>query len=122
MTLDSGALIALERGDGKLIALLDLALKQGRRFRVPAGVLGQVWRNGQRQAVLARFLRAEELSIVPLDEPLARACGELCGNKGTSDVIDASVVLTARGNDDIIVTADAADLRRLDHKSMLVEI
>ena len=34
---------------------------------------------------LARFLRCVEVKIVPLDEELARACGELCGATNTSD-------------------------------------
>jgi len=77
IVLDTGALIALERGDKRMIALLDRALAQGRHFRVPAGVVGQAWRNGRVQVTLARFLRSEETEIVPLDEQLARSCGEL---------------------------------------------
>ena len=57
ITLDTGALIALDRGDKRMIALLDRALAQGRTFRVPSGVLGQAWRNGRVQVTLARFLR-----------------------------------------------------------------
>ena len=34
ITLDSGALIALDRGDKRLIALLDRALAQRLKFRV----------------------------------------------------------------------------------------
>ena len=90
IVLDSGALIALERGDKRMIALLQRALAQGRAFRVPAGVVGQVWRNGRVQVTLARFLRSEEVEIVPLDEQLARSCGELCGAASASDIIDAS--------------------------------
>lgn len=41
ITLDAGALIALDRGDKRMIALLRQGLAQGRAFRVPAGVLGQ---------------------------------------------------------------------------------
>jgi hypothetical protein len=36
------------------------------------------------------------------------------GATGTSDVIDASVVIVARERNDNIVTSDADDLRRLD--------
>jgi len=36
ITLDTGALIALNRGDKRMIALLDRALAQGRAFRVPS--------------------------------------------------------------------------------------
>ena len=122
ITLDTGALIALDRGDGRMIALLDLAMTQRRSFRVPAGVVAQAWRDGRTQATLARFLRARDVEIVPLDEHLSRLCGELCGAKSTSDVIDASVVIVARERQDIIITSDAADLKRLDPKATLVQV
>jgi hypothetical protein len=68
VVLDTGALIALERGDKRMIALLHRALAQGQAFRVPAGVVGEAWRNGRVQVTLARFLRSEEVEIVPLDD------------------------------------------------------
>ena len=122
IVLDTGALIALERGDKRMIALLQRALVQGRVFRVPAGVVGQVWRNGRVQATLARFLRSEEVEIVPLDEQLARACGELCGAAGASDVIDASVVILARERQCPVVTSDPNDLRRLDPTAQIIAV
>jgi hypothetical protein len=122
ITLDAGALIALDRGDKRMIALLDQALAQRRNFRIPSGVVGQVWRDGRIQVTLGRFLRTDEVEVVALDEQLARSCGELCGAKGTSDVIDASVVILARERRDIIVTSDPDDLRRLDPKSSIVTI
>ncbi len=122
ITLDAGALIALDRGDKRMIALLDRALTQGRVFRVPSGVLGQAWRNGRVQVTLARFLRTEEVEIVPLDEQLARSCGELCAATNTSDLIDASVVILARERRDPIVTSDPKDLRRLDPAATIVSV
>ena len=120
--LDTGALIALDRGDKRMIALLQRALAQGRVFRVPAGVVGQAWRDGRLQATLARFLRSEEVEIVPLDELLARSCGELCGATNTSDIIDASVVILARERRGPIVTSDPNDLRRLDPTAQIIPI
>lgn len=114
LTLDAGALIALERGDRRIIALLERAVENRVALRVPAGVVGQAWRDRARQVTLGRFLRLPEVDVRPLDEPLARACGELCAVSGTADVIDASVVLVARENRDTVLTADVADLRRLD--------
>src|ERR1017187_10209312 len=114
ITLDAGALIALDRGDKRLIALLDRALAQRLTFRVPSGVVGQAWRDGRVQVTLARFLRINEGEIVPLDEQLARACGELCGATDTADIIDASVVILARARGDYIVTSVPRDLKRLD--------
>jgi predicted nucleic acid-binding protein len=122
LVLDAGALIALDRGDKRMIALLDRALAQGRVFRVPAGVVGQAWRSGRVQVALARFLRSVEVEIVPLDEHLARTCGELCGATNSSDLIDASVVLLARERRDPIVTSDPNDLRRLDPSAQIIPI
>lgn len=122
ITLDAGALIALDRGDKRLIALLQRALAQRLKLRVPSGVVGQAWRDGRVQVILARFLRIEEVEIVPLDEQLARACGELCGATGTADIIDASVVILARERRDHIVTSDPRDLRRLDPTCPIIPV
>ncbi len=122
LTLDTGALIALDRGDKRMIALLDRALAQGRSFRVSSGVLGQAWRDGRVQVTLARFLRTEEVEIIPLDEQLARSCGELCGATNTSDIIDASVVILARERRDPIVTSDPKDMRRLDPAAQIIPV
>ena len=120
--LDAGALIALDRGDKRIIALLQRALAQGRAFRVPAGVVGQTWRDGRVQVTLARFLRSEEVEIIPLDEQLARSCGELCSAASSADIIDASVVILTRERRDLIVTSDPNDLRRLDPSAQIISI
>ncbi len=120
--LDAGALIALDRGDKRMIALLQRALAQGRAFRVPAGVVGQAWRDGRVQVTLARFLRSQEVEIIPLDEELARSCGELCGASKTSDIIDASVVILARDRRDAIITSDPNDLKRLDPAAQIISV
>lgn len=122
ITLDAGALIALDRGNKRLIALLDRALALRLKFRVPSGVVGQAWRKGRVQAALARFLRIDEVEIIPLDEQLARACGELCGATDTADVIDASVVILARARGDYIVTSEPRDLRRLDPSCPVIPV
>ena len=122
IVLDAGALIALDRGDKRIIALLQRALAQGRAFRVPAGVVGQTWRGGRVQVSLSRFLRSDEVEIIPLDEQLARSCGELCAAAGSADIIDASVVILARERRDLIVTSDPNDLRRLDPSAQIISI
>ena len=122
ITLDAGALIALDRGDKRMVALLREAAHEGYCFRVPSSVLGQAWRNRRFQVRLARFLSAETVEVVPLDEQLARACGELCGATHTSDIGDASVVIVARQRHNIIVTSDPHDLRRLDPAAQIVSI
>lgn len=122
VTLDAGALIALERGDSRMLALLRLLTKSGGRVRVPAGAAGQAWRGGARQAVLARVLSSPEVEVPSLDLAMAKACGELCAARGTSDIVDASVVLVAREHHDSIITSDVEDLRRLDPLARLQRI
>lgn len=91
-------------------------------FQVPAGVVGQAWRDGHVQVTLGRFLRSEEVEIIPLDAQLARSCGELCGATGSTDIIGASVVILARERRDPIVTSDPNDLRRLDPSAQLIPV
>ena len=122
LILDTGALIALDRGDKRMIALLRSAAAQGRIFRVPSGVVAQAWRNGRVQINLARFLRSEQVEIVPLDEHLARSCGELCAATQSSDVIDASVAIIARQRNTPIVTSDLHDIRRLDPAADIIAV
>jgi predicted nucleic acid-binding protein len=122
VTLDAGALIALARGDHRMIALLREIAARHARIRIPAGVVGQTWRDGARQVLLARLLRSSQVEVRVLDGQLARACGELCAATGTADVIDASVVITASEHRDTILTSDVADLRRLDPSATVERI
>jgi predicted nucleic acid-binding protein len=113
-TLDTGALIAIERGDRRMQALLDEAHLAGAHLTIPAGVLAQAWRGTPRQARLARLLSLPTVTVAPLDESTAKAAGVLCGRAGTADVVDASVVLAGRLNRHTVVTSDPDDLRRID--------
>ena len=114
VTLDAGALIAIERGRPRMQALIDEAVAAGAEVAVPAAALGQAWRGTQRQALLARFLRLAIVDVVALDEPAARAAGVLGGRAGTDDIVDASVVVCAGLRRHAVVTTDASDLARLD--------
>lgn len=122
LTLDAGALIAFERNDRAVVALLARALEVGFSIAVPAGVVGQAWRNGRRQARLARLLGADRVEIEALDDQRAREAGQLCGVAGISDVIDASAVLCARRRGHRIVTSDPDDIRRLDSSLSLIVV
>jgi predicted nucleic acid-binding protein len=122
VTLDTGALIAIERGDPRLQAVLDEAHAAGADLAVPAGVVAQAWRGGSRQARLARFLRLVTVAVVPLDEPEARAAGALCGHTSTVDVVDASVVICARAHDHAVISSDPEDLAALDPALRIVAL
>ncbi len=122
LTLDTGALIAFERNDRRVVAVIGRALKLGIRLAVPAGVAGQAWRDGRRQARLARLLGSDLIEIEVLDDRGARAAGQLCGATHTNDVIDASVVLCARSRGHGVLTSDIDDLRRLDSSLRYVPV
>lgn len=110
LLLDSGALIALERNERAMWVRLKAAEIAGEPPATHGGVLGQVWRGGPRQTRLARALQG--VDVRPLDRALGRASGELLGTTGSSDVIDAALVLLAADGDDI-VTLDRDDFETL---------
>ncbi len=119
-TLDTGALIALERGEERIDALLARTLGlPDAAIHIPAGVLAQAFRGGPRQARLARLLKHPQTSVVPLDAVLAQVVGLLLGARGADDVVDASVVVCARSYRQPVVTCDPGDLRRLDSRLAL---
>lgn len=110
MILDAGALIAITKGDRRMIARLLAAHDEEQDLKTHPMVVAQVWRDGRRQAELARLLRGS--IVVDLDDELGRRAGELLGNAKTSDPIDAAVVLIADDGEPI-VTSDADDIRHL---------
>jgi predicted nucleic acid-binding protein len=114
VVLDAGALIAFEKNDRKVRTLVELALAHGAPLWTTGGVVAQVWRDGSRQARLARLLGSDLVRVQPLDREEAQATGAICGEAGTRDVVDASVVLLARKHGAAIVTSDPEDLRRID--------
>lgn len=120
VVLDAGALIAFERNDRRVRRVVELAVEHDRSLHVPADVIGQVWRDGARQARLARLVRSGVLDVQSLDLDEARAAGVLCGTSHTSDVIDASLALLGRRLHAVVVTSDPGDLHRLDPDLSLI--
>lgn len=85
-------------------------MTEGLVVTIPAVVLGQVWRS-QPQPGLSTLVNSCE--IEPLSAELAKASGELCLRASTADVVDAAVVAGAFRRRDVVLTADAEDLRHL---------
>lgn len=111
VVLDTGGLIAFDRGDRQVAALVEAARRRRDRVLTSSGCVAQAWRgSGSRQALLARLLRGTV--EVGLDRRMSRATGELCGATKTTDVIDAHVALLSRDGD-VVLTSDANDVRRL---------
>ena len=114
VTFDAGGLIALDRSDRRVLALLARATERRMRVTVPATALAQAIRRPATQARLARLIRQATTDLVALDGPDATAVGRLLAMTRTSDIVDAHVVICARRADQLVVTSDASDLRRID--------
>ena len=112
---DAGALIALDNDDRRMWARHKLALDEGRDIHVPAVVVGQAWRDGRRQVQLARALAGCRADAVGLDT--SKAAGVLCRRSGTTDVVDATVVVMAAALRAIIWTSDPDDVGSLARQS-----
>jgi hypothetical protein len=64
VVLDTGALIAIGRGDERMAALLHASLTRPVVYLVPANVLAQAWGDGVRQARLSLFLKTPEVDAL----------------------------------------------------------
>ena len=111
LVLDAGAFVAVDRGERAMMTRLRVALANQVDLRTSAVVVGQVWRSPDgRQARLARLLQA--VDIRPVDEPMGRRAGVPLARAGTTDPLDATVVLVAEPGDRILTSAPH-DIRHL---------
>ncbi len=110
LVFDSGALIALERGDRAVGALLAAAARDGVDAVTSSACVAQVWREPVRQARLTRGLAG--FLERPLDASQARRSGRLLARTETRDVVNAAVAALAREGDTIL-TSDPRDIEAL---------
>ena len=108
--LDAGALVAVDRRDRMIGAQLRVLQHQGTPIRVSSAVVGHVWRDGRKQANLARVLAGVGIEALGKDD--GRRIGELLALAASTDVVDAHVALMA-ANTDLILTSDPSDIRQL---------
>jgi len=107
---DAGVFIAAGRGDHAMWKRVKDSLAQGSHPVTSTAVLAQVWRGDPRQANLARL--AQVVDTVPLTDTAARRVGKLLGRSGTSDVVDAALMIAA-ADGDVIYTSDPEDMAHL---------
>jgi hypothetical protein len=92
-------------------AIHKAALLRRELITVPAVVLAHVWRDGARQARLGQLLAGCEIEA--FGGAMAKAVGRLLAASGTSDLVDAAVVVAASGRGDLVITSDPRDLTAL---------
>jgi hypothetical protein len=110
LVLDAGALIAIDRDDRRVAGLIELGRRAAAGLVTTAPVVGQAWRDGARQARLARALMMIDVRPVALGD--AKDAGDLLRRVDRSDVVDALVALLALPGDQLL-TSDPSDLIRL---------
>jgi hypothetical protein len=114
LTLDAGALIALDRNDRRVISMLARLEENNWPVTIPATAFAQAIRHPARQARVRRLIGSPTTNFMPLNESDATAVGLLLAVTGTADIADAHVVVCARRADQSVVTTDPDDIRRLD--------
>lgn len=107
--LDAGFLISVDRGERTAQEFLTAALIHRTPLTTTHPVVAQVWRDGARQARLARFLQS--VVVVAFDD--GPEVGNLLARAGTSDVVDAHLVVVAVRRAEPILTGDIHDLETL---------
>jgi predicted nucleic acid-binding protein len=108
LTLDTGALIALERKEARMRRVIAEARAAHRVVSVPSVVLIEWWRDGPRQRdILAG------LEMTPLDERTAKAAGAAVGAVQGATSVDAAVMAHAALRADIVWTSDPDDMQLL---------
>ncbi len=110
--LDAGALVAVDRRDRMIGALLRVLQQHGTPIRVSSAVVGQVWRDGRKQANLDRVLAGVGTESLGKDD--GKRIGELLALARSSDVVDAHVALMTAAAD-LVLTSDTGDIRALLH-------
>jgi predicted nucleic acid-binding protein len=110
LTLDTGALVALERRDSRALSFVQAARQRREPITVPTAVIVEWWR-GQ-HGPTARLLAA--FAVEPLSDELARISGLALArvSKGPS-VTDAVVMASAARRGDVVLTGDWEDLSKL---------
>lgn len=109
MVYAAGALVAAERSHRAVWADHRARLELGIVPLTTAPVVAQVSRS-PRQVQLRRLLRG--CQVVPFSVEMAHDVGALAGASGTSDVVDAHLVLVAAAAGAGVLTSDEGDLSR----------
>lgn len=109
ITLDTGALVAIERRKQRGNQLLQLAQRRLAVLAVPVPVVAEWWRG--RTDVRERML--DVVNVEPLTLAVAKAAGEAQAAIRGSTAVDAIVMAFAASRGDVVFTGDPKDFERL---------
>lgn len=123
LTLDTGALLALDQPSKSLVmqTRLDEILRRGGTICVPVGTIAQAWRSS-RQVRLARLLKSRGIDLAIMTPNVARSVGLLCARSGHQDVIDVHVAICARERSHAVATSDPDDILRIDPELPVIRV
>jgi hypothetical protein len=107
---DTGALIALERGQQSMRKVHRLAFEQGYQVVATTPVIAEWWRKGKREKERMKIIRT--LALEPPDGFVARLAGAAIGSVAAG-VVDALVMASASIRGDTVYTSDMQDLEGL---------
>jgi predicted nucleic acid-binding protein len=111
--LDSGAIIASERNDPTLAAIIKAARKNRTPILVPATVVAETWRGASTHARTAHLFGSID-GFPELNEQSARHVGALLAISKTAAIVDGNVVAIAIAlRPATIVTSDVQDITHL---------
>lgn len=110
VVLDTGALIALDRGDRRVATAWEEAVLEGMESVTSSACVAEAWRDPPSEARLVRVMRG--VRERPLGPAEARRCGLLLALSGTSQITDAAITLCAEDGD-LVLTSDPADIQHL---------
>jgi hypothetical protein len=112
LTFDTGALIGLERARHLMRRVYDTAVSNDVPITVPAVVVAEWWRAGEKEKDRARILRS--VHVEPVSDLTARIAGvalTLVPGAGTIDALVMASASLRRG--EVVYTSDPEDLERL---------
>lgn len=113
LILDSGAVIALSRNDGRARATLAAAWEAGVEVAIPSVVVAETVRGSAKDASVNRVIRSVG-AVTPALEDTGRLAGGLLGAARSTSTVDALVVASViEIGGGVVLTGDPGDLEML---------
>jgi predicted nucleic acid-binding protein len=108
-TLDTGALIGLERRERRAVAFFRTAVAHSIPLIAPTVAIAEWWRGrtDEREQILAALV------VEPLDGALSKMAGEAMTRVRGSTLADSVVMASAARSGGVVLTSDFEDMERL---------